>query len=143
MVSIAISVCTGMFFPYSKNVGAEFVSKIDLASTTPTRHVHSMMLHTYVHHITMTTPHVRTYVTVQNNYNGKVPDIAPLQCIRYVPPSVGLRTCTLLLCHLWSFSAQSLALQNKPNHFLDQSRPTWLLPLVVTIKFAVKQISKL
>jgi hypothetical protein len=24
-----------MFFPYSKNVGTEFVSKIDLASTTP------------------------------------------------------------------------------------------------------------
>jgi hypothetical protein len=33
MVSIAIGVCTGMFFPYSKNVGAEFISKIDLAST--------------------------------------------------------------------------------------------------------------
>jgi hypothetical protein len=33
-------------------------------------------------------------------------------------------------------------LQNKPNHFLDQSRPTSLLPLVVTIKFAAKQISQ-
>jgi hypothetical protein len=37
-VSITISVC--MFFPYSKNAGAEFVSKIDLAtvhSCRPTR----------------------------------------------------------------------------------------------------------
>jgi hypothetical protein len=33
MVSIAISVC--MFFPYSKNAGAEFVSKIDLSYTHP------------------------------------------------------------------------------------------------------------
>jgi hypothetical protein len=68
------------FSPYSKNVGAEFVSKIDLASsTTPTHgHVHSMMIHTY------TTLH-HTYVR-----HSTVPDIAPLQCIRYVPPSVGL-----------------------------------------------------
>jgi hypothetical protein len=41
MVSIAISVCTGMFFPYSKNAGAEFVSKIGLASSsTPMSHGH-------------------------------------------------------------------------------------------------------
>jgi hypothetical protein len=42
MVSIVISVCTGMLFPYSKNAGAEFVSKIDLASMPMTHgHVHS------------------------------------------------------------------------------------------------------
>jgi hypothetical protein len=36
-------------------------------------------------------------------YNGKVPDIAALQCIRYVPPSVGLHQMhanNVLLCHL-------------------------------------------
>jgi hypothetical protein len=68
--------------------------------------------------------HTRTYVTVQNNYNGKVPDIAALQCIRCVPPSVGLHQMHTIVVPSWHISAQSLALQDKPNHFLDQSRPT-------------------
>jgi hypothetical protein len=62
------------------------------------------------------------YVTVQNNYNGKVPDIAPLQCIRYVPPSVGLHQMhTIVVPSLEYLRSITIALQNKPNHLLDQS----------------------
>jgi hypothetical protein len=40
--------------------------------------------------------HTHTYVvTVKNNYNGKVPDIAALQCIRYVKLVVHLGGITL------------------------------------------------
>jgi hypothetical protein len=53
-VSIAISVCYCVpvcFFPYSKSAGAEFVSKIDLASTP--------MSHGHLHSTWWYTPHHR------------------------------------------------------------------------------------
>jgi hypothetical protein len=53
-------------------------------------------VHDDTHHITgygytvVSYTHVRTYVTVQNNYNGKVPDIAALHAYATFLPSVGL-----------------------------------------------------
>jgi hypothetical protein len=76
-----------------------------------------MMIHTtsQASYTVVSYTHVRTYVAVQNNYNGKVPDIVALQCIRYVPPSVGLHhQMHTIVVPSWSI----------PNHFLDQSMPT-------------------
>jgi hypothetical protein len=85
MVSIAISVC--MFFPYSKNAGAEFVSKIDLAIVHPSGHCpcRPTLLFYDVHTTWHSYSAVFTQVhhSIQNNYNGKVPDIS-MHTLRYV-----------------------------------------------------------
>jgi hypothetical protein len=104
MVSIAISIC--MFYssiplppslslssPYSKNAGAEFVSKIDLGlATVGLQYTHDVLMYT---------------ATVQN----KVPDIAMHTSVVYIldfeelylsiiPPSVHQMHTNVLLCHL-------------------------------------------
>jgi hypothetical protein len=105
-----------MFFPYSKNVGAEFVSKINLAIVHPSGHCPCRpTLFFYDVHTTwysFAVQCVHTYITVcKANYNGKVPNIAMhtlcyvvgcvhLIILSIIPPSVHQMHTNVLLCHL-------------------------------------------
>jgi hypothetical protein len=77
-----------------------------------------MMIHTtQVGYTVVSYTHVRTYVAVQNNYNGKVPDIAALQCIRYVPPSVGLHQMHTIVVPLGVSPLNHLHCKTNPTTF--------------------------
>jgi hypothetical protein len=111
MVSIAISMC--MFFPYSKNAAAEFVSKINLATVHPCTWwcTHSYSVCTHVRHSTkqlqwQSARHCNACYVGCVHLGGSI-----------IPPSVHQMHTNVLLCHLGVSPLNHL--QNKPNHFLD------------------------
>jgi hypothetical protein len=114
MVSITISVC--MFYssipsppslslssPYSKNAGAEFVSKIDLAM----QYTSMYMMYTQLQCVQVT-----DYTVQTNHAMAKCQTFAMHTLVVYIK-------CTLMYCcdfflPSWSTSAQSLAKQTQP-----------------------------
>jgi hypothetical protein len=110
--------------PYSKNAGAEFVSKIDLATLQYSS-------------VSRPTVHVRHRLHSSKQYNGKVPDIAMHTlvvyileelCLSIIPPKYNsspvhqMHTNVLLwLCHL-GVSLRSITCKTIPTTYLLSSK---------------------